>query len=141
MKKIILIVIFITSMLPLFSQDRNEKQVADAVEQLRLAMVNADKYMLEKLTSTKLNYGHSSGQIDDQSLFIEKIVSGKSDFVSIDLTEQTISISANNAVVRHLLYAKTNDGGNPGEVRLRVLLVWQKLKGSWKLLARQAVRQ
>jgi ketosteroid isomerase-like protein len=71
---------------------------------------------------------------------VEKIVSGKSDFVSIDLAEQTISISGKVALVRHILHAKTNDGGKPGEVHLRILLVWQKKGGQWKLLARQAVK-
>ncbi|MEQ1678647.1 MAG: hypothetical protein ABL876_18265 [Chitinophagaceae bacterium] len=43
-------------------------------------------------------------------------------------------------MVRHILNAKTNDGGKPGEVHLRVLLVWQKTGGKWVLLARQAVK-
>jgi ketosteroid isomerase-like protein len=43
--------------------------------------------------------------------------------------------------VRHKLHAKTNDGGKAGEVRLFVLLVFQKENKQWKLLARQAVRQ
>jgi ketosteroid isomerase-like protein len=61
--------------------------------------------------------------------------------VSIDLTEQTISVSDNVAIVRHVLKGKTNDAGKaPGEVHLKILLIWQKQKGSWKLLARQAVR-
>jgi hypothetical protein len=123
-----------------FGQTKDEKAVADAVEQLRLAMVNPDKAGLEKLTSGKLSYGHSSGLVEDQKVFIEKLVSGQSDFVSIDLTEQSISISEKVAIVRHILAAKTNDGGRPGEVRIRVLLIWQKEKGGWKLLARQAAR-
>jgi len=129
-------------LLVLFSsaQPKDEKAVADAVEQLRMAMVNPDKAVLEKLTSGKLSYGHSSGLVEDQKMFIEKLVSGQSDFVSIDLTEQSISISDKVAIVRHILAAKTNDGGRPGEVRIRVLLIWQKEKGGWKLLARQAVR-
>jgi|SRR5688572_16602535 len=129
-------------LLVLFSsaQTKDEKAVADAVEQLRMAMVNPDKAGLEKLTSGKLSYGHSSGLVEDQKVFIEKLVSGQSDFVSIDLSEQSISISEKVAIVRHILAAKTNDGGRPGEVRIRVLLIWQKEKGGWKLLARQAAR-
>ncbi len=128
--------------LVLFSsaQTKDEKAVADAVEQLRMAMVNPDKAVLEKLTSGKLSYGHSSGMVEDQKVFIEKLIRGQSDFVSIDLTEQSISISEKVAIVRHILAAKTNDGGRPGEVRIRVLLIWQKEKGGWKLLASQAVR-
>ena len=124
-----------------FTQTKDEKEITDAVEQLRTAMVSGDKAMLEKLTAEKLSYGHSGGHIDDRKEFVEKIVSGSSNFESIDLVEQTISISDNVAVVRHVLNAKTNDAGKePGEVHLRVLLIWQKQKGSWKLLARQAVK-
>ena len=123
-----------------FGQTKDEKAVADAVEQLRNAMVNGDKEALEKLTEEKLSYGHSSGIIDDKKQFVEKLVSGASDFVSIDLSEQTISISDKVAIVRHTFKAKTNDGGRPGEVHIRILLIWQKGKGGWKLLARQAVR-
>ena len=124
-----------------FTQTKDEKEITDAVEQLRTAMVSGDKVSLEKLTAEKLSYGHSGGHIDDRKEFVEKIVSGSSNFESIDLVEQTISISDNVAVVRHVLNAKTNDAGKePGEVHLRVLLIWQKQKGSWKLLARQAVK-
>ena len=122
------------------AQTKDEKAVADAVEQLRNAMVNADKASLEKLTEEKLSYGHSSGAIDDKKQFVDKLVSGSSDFVSIDLSEQTISVSDKGAIVRHTLKAKTNDGGRPGEVHIKVLLIWQKGKSGWKLLARQAVR-
>lgn len=122
------------------AQTRQEKAVADAVEQLRKAMVDADKGILENLVSEHLSYGHSGGAVDDKALFVEKIVSGKSDFISIDLSEQTIAVSGKTAVVRHILKAKTYDGGKPGEVHLRILLVWQKQAGRWKLLARQAVK-
>ena len=36
--------------------------------------------------------------------------------------------------------ATTNDGGKPGTVKLKVLLIFQKENGAWKLLARQAVK-
>ena len=123
-----------------FGQSKDEKAVADAVEQLRKAMVNGDKTMLEKLTEEKLSYGHSGGHIDDKKEFVDKLTNGSSDFGTIDLSEQTISISDKVAVVRHTLNAKTNDGGKPGEVHLKVLLIWQKGKDGWKLLARQAIK-
>ncbi|MCB0777240.1 MAG: nuclear transport factor 2 family protein [Chitinophagaceae bacterium] len=122
------------------AQTKQEKAVADAVEKLRVAMIDANKAELESLVAEQLSYGHSGGHIDDKKEFVEKIVSGKSDFVTLDLTEQTISVSKKTAIVRHILSAKTNDGGRPGEVHLRILLIWQKQKGGWKLLARQAVK-
>jgi ketosteroid isomerase-like protein len=139
-KIIFITAIFIHAIATANAQSQDEAKVAEAVESLRVAMINADKNALENLVADKLSYGHSGGAIDDKKSFVEKIVSGQSDFVTIDLTDQTISISDNTAIVRHILKAKTNDGGKPGEVNLRVLLVWQKQNGGWKLLARQAVK-
>lgn len=122
------------------AQSKQETAVANAVEQLRKAMVDADSVMLDNLTMDELSYGHSGGHVDDKKEFIQKITSGKSDFVSINLSGQTITLSGKTAVVRHKLNAFTNDNGKPGEVHLLVLLVWQKTDGKWKLLARQAVK-
>lgn len=122
------------------AQTKDEKEISDAVEQLRTAMLNGDRVLLEKLAAEKLNYGHSSGAVDDKKVFVEKLASGQSDFVTIDLSEQTVSVSDKVAIVRHVLKAKTNDGGKPGEANIRVLLIWQKQKSGWKLLARQAVK-
>lgn len=123
-----------------FSQSKNEKAVAAATENLRRAMVDADSVTLDMLTAPQLSYGHSGGHIDDKIEFIQKITSGKSDFVTLEFPEQNISISKNTAVVRHKFNAVTNDNGKPGEVHLAVLLIWQKQHGQWKLLARQAVK-
>ena len=122
------------------AQSKNENKVTAAVEQLRKAMIDGNKTELENLVSDQLSYGHSGGHIDDKKEFVEKLTTGKSDFVTMDLTEQTISISGKIAIVRHKLSATTNDGGKPGEVHLLVMLVWQKKGGKWILLARQAVK-
>ncbi len=140
MKQIILSITLLLTMTTLLAQTKDETAVANAVEELRKAMVDADKNVLENLVMDKLSYGHSSGHIDDKKEFVEKIASGKSDFETLEFTEQSISISEKTAIVRHILNAKTNDGGKPGEVHLRVLLIWQKQAGKWKLLARQAVK-
>ena len=103
-------------------------------------MVDADSVALDKLTADELSYGHSSGFVEGRAEFVEKIASGKSDFVTIELSEQTISISGKTAIVRHVLNGTTNDGGKAATVKLKVLLVWQKEKAGWKLLARQAVK-
>ncbi len=89
-------------------------------------MIDGDKEKLEKIISNKLSYGHSNGLTDDKREFIEKIVSGRSDFTTIDISEQTITISGKVAVVRHMLKAETNDNGKRGDVQLKVLLIWQK---------------
>ena len=122
------------------AQSKVETGVANAVEKLRKAMIDGNKEELENIVSDKLSYGHSGGHVEGKDEFVEKIVSGKSDFVTIDLKDQTINISGKTAVVRHKLNATTNDNGNPGEVHLAIFLIFQKEHKQWKLLARQAVK-
>lgn len=141
MKKIILLILITIVSVGGFAQSKSEKQVAAATEQLRKAMVEGDRTALENIAAEKLSYGHSGGHIDDKKEFVEKIASGNSDFLSIDISDQTISISGKTAIVRHILTAKTHDKGKDiADVHLRIILVWQKQAGKWRLLARQAVK-
>lgn len=125
-----------------FAQNKDEKAVATQVESLRKAMIDADKKALENLTDEHLSYAHSGGQIQNKVEFVEGIISGHSDFVTIELTNQTIYVTGTTGIVTHDLTADTNDSGKPGNVKLHVLLVWVKeSNGQWKLLARQAVHK
>ena len=124
----------------IMAQTKEENAVAAAVETLRKGMISGDRKVLENIAANELSYGHSSGKIEDKAAFVEAIASKKSDFVKIDLSDQTIKIAGTNAIVRHILSAETNDGGVAGKVKLAVLLVWQKQNNQWKLLARQAVK-
>ncbi len=124
----------------LLATDSEVDAVDKKVAALRLAMIDADAKTLKALSSPLLSYGHSGGHVENQAEFIEKIVSGKSDFVTMDLSEQTISISGDTALVRHILNADIKDGGVANTIKLGVLLVWQKQQGEWKLLARQAFK-
>ena len=140
-KKLIFAMSFIMAV-SVSAQKINDKDaVTAAAEKLRLAMVSGEKPALESLILPELTYGHSGGHIDDAKEFVEKLVSKKSDFVTIDITNQTVNIVGNTAIVRHHFYATTADAGKaPGDVTLDILLVWTKVKNDWKLLARQAVK-
>ncbi len=124
----------------LFAQSNEEKAVAGATEALRQAMVDGNREALTKIAMDQLSYGHSSGFVENKSAFVDNIASGNSDFVSITISDQTISIVNDVAIVRHKLSGDTNNGGTPGKINLAVLLIWKKSKGEWKLLARQATK-
>lgn len=117
-------------------------EVTNAVEQLRKAMISADGTMLNQLASDQLTYGHSGGQMQNKQEFISSFTSGESVFIDIELSNQTVSIIGNTAIVRHTLSAATNDKGKgPGSVKISILLVWIKNdEHAWQLVARQAVR-
>ncbi|RXK59640.1 nuclear transport factor 2 family protein [Lacibacter luteus] len=122
------------------AQSKQETAVANAVEKLRLAMISGNEAELRAVTSDKLSYGHSGGLVENQEQFLEKFKTGASDFVTIELKNQTISVSGKVAIVRHELHGTNNDNNKPGEVHLRILLVFEKSGKEWKMLARQAVK-
>jgi hypothetical protein len=137
---IVTFLLFVAASAPALAQGKDDPALVATVESFRKALIDPDKGSLDRLTMDELTYGHSSGLIQDKAAFEQALLSGSSDFVSIDLTDQTISIVGNTAWVRHTLSAVTNDGGKPGTTHLSVLLIWVKQKGQWKLLARQAVK-
>jgi hypothetical protein len=140
-KKLLLMIWCCLPVAAILAQNKDEQVIANAIRQLSQAMVDANQIKLDELTSEKLSYGHSTGLIEDKDAFITAIIDGKSGFITIDLTEQSISISNNVAIVRHHLSADTdNKGQEPGHVNLGVMQVWQKDKGKWLLLARHATR-
>ncbi|WP_051359983.1 nuclear transport factor 2 family protein [Adhaeribacter aquaticus] len=125
---------------PLQAQNKAEKQVAVAVEKLRLGMIDANEPALNKLVMEELSYGHSSGKVETKTEFIKALSSGNSDFKTIEFSNQVVRVVGKTALVRHLLTARTNDKGVPDSVKLTILLVWQKQHREWRLLARQAIK-
>ncbi len=118
-----------------------EKAVAAAVEQFKTAIINADRELLESIFADKLIYGHSGGKVQNKAECIEEIVSLQpNDYLSIDLAGQTIMVSGETAVVRHIYSADFTSNGAPGSLSIGNVLIWQKQDGKWKLLARQAYR-
>lgn len=116
-------------------------EVAAAVESFRKAVIDANAEVLSKLLDNALSYGHSDGHVEGKNELITKLSDGTYDFKTMELTAQTIIVSGDVAIVRNTLDGKTNDGGKPNEAHLYVLMVWHKAAGSWKLLARQAVKR
>lgn len=142
MKKTILLLTFLASFsIKNTAQTKAEKAVAEAVETLRKAMVDSDGKSLTAIAAEELSYGHSSGTIEDKAKFVQAFTSGQTDFVKIDLSEQTIKVSGKIAIVRHNLFGETkNAGKDPGTIKIHIMTIWRKQSGGWKLLARQAVK-
>jgi ketosteroid isomerase-like protein len=125
---------------PAFAQS-DASAVADAVINLTKAMLSADKGKLEQYVADQLSYGHSSGVVQDKATFIDAIVSKKTVYKSIELSNQTVAIAGDAAIVRHAWVSESGNGdGKWNESKLGVLQVWQKQGSSWKLLARQAFK-
>jgi len=122
------------------SVSKEETAVANRVESFRKALIDPTESNLKALTSKDLSYGHSSGVLEDQKVFIKKLLSGESDFVTIEFQNQSIQIVGDVAIVRHNLAAHTKDSGVEKDIKIGNVLVWQKQKNKWLLIARQAFK-
>jgi len=81
------------------AQTSSETELLKRAEDLRKAMIDADGKALDELTSDKLSYGHSSLRIEDKKEFIRKLVSGESDFLSMELSEMQVTVSGKTALL------------------------------------------
>jgi sugar phosphate isomerase/epimerase len=120
--------------------DMHIKAVEQSVVQLHSAIVTADSMTLSYLTAEELTYGHSSGTIENQAQFKKALLSGKSDFARIDFYHQDVTIKRDVAWVRGNMDADLLNNGITTNIKLKILYVWIKDSGIWKLLARQAVK-
>jgi hypothetical protein len=118
----------------------NEKDVATAVTKLVNLLRNPDQVGLQSLIHPQLSYGHSSGRIEGKAGFIENLMNGNSDFVEIEIKDQSIIVVGSTAIVRHLLEASIIDSAVPANIKLHVITTWVKGKKGWQLLARQAIK-
>ncbi len=122
------------------AQSGEEAAVAEAIEKLRAAMLAADRSQLDALTAPQLSYGHSGGVVESKAQFIDVVAGKRTVYKTITLSDQSVSMAGDNAIVRHVLATETESGGNPASARVGVMQVWQKQGGQWRLLARQAFR-
>ena len=117
-----------------------EKDVSIAVEALRVAMIDADEIALRDRVSDALSYGHSNGNVEDKTMFVKNIVTGKDVFKSIELYDHVISVVDDMAIARHRFKADVVVSGTPISNDIGVLQIWRLEGGKWRLLARQAFK-
>jgi len=120
------------------AQTADDRAVAQAVEALTRAMLNPDRAALEALAHDALSYGHSAGRIENKAQFVDNLVGRGNPFGEINISEQTIAVVGDDAIVRHNFTGNTTGGGRVTPVRIGILQVWKKQGSNWRLFARQA---
>jgi len=123
-----------------FAQSADEKAIVSQIETLRKAMIAGDKAALNEVTSDQLSYGHSFDYVQNKAQFIDGLVTGKFAFTKIDIKDQKICVDGNTAIVRHKIFADTNDKGKTMTIALGALEVWKKINNKWLLYARQGYK-
>jgi len=121
-----------------FAADDGQQAVAKAVNALRDAMLAGDGATLRAMTMDQLTYGHSNSRLEDKAAFVGSL-DGKNAFKALDLSDHAIQVVGDIAVARHTFDSVNNlPDGKTNTAHIKVLQVWKKVDGTWKLLARQA---
>jgi len=61
--------------------------------------------------------------------------------LELNITDQTIDVHGNTAIVRQKLFCVHQKGTTePGKLALGVLMVWKKEEGKWVVYARQGFK-
>ncbi len=122
------------------AQGGDEAAVAQGVETLRKAQLEADRAKLAEVTSEQVSYGHSDGRVETKEQFINGVMTRKQTVKSITFPDLKLSVVGNAAIVRHIYLSESELDGKATTTRIGALQVWQKQDGAWKLLARQGFR-
>ena len=118
----------------------SKKDIESSIEALNKAMISQDKSMLEKLTSDELSYGHSTGLVENKSAFVNNVLTGPVKFSTIENSNQNIDLAGDVAIVRCFSAIKGINNGAPLDIKIGILMIWQKKRDDWKLLARQGYK-
>ena len=118
----------------------DEESVAQNVETLRKAQLEADRTKLEQVTAAQVSYGHSDGRAETKEQFIHGVMTRKQTVKSLDFPDLKVAVVGNAAIARHIYLSQSELDGKATTTRIGALQVWQKQDGGWKLLARQGFR-
>ena len=118
----------------------DEAAVAQSVEDLRKALLEADRAKLEQVASAQISYGHSDGRVQTKEEFIHGVMTRKQVVKSLAFPDLKVAVVGNAAIARHIYLSESERDGKATTTRIGALQVWQKQDGGWKLLARQGFR-
>lgn len=142
MKKTLFISLFIMTWFTGFSQSRKEQALIERTYLLSHTVFGSkDSMVLEDLFAKKASYGHSSGKVETRAEAVAAISKNRSVYTDTAISNLTVMVNNDVAVVRHLFKAKENKpDGTVVPLNFTMMLLWVKEKGAWRLMGRQAVK-
>jgi ketosteroid isomerase-like protein len=123
-----------------FAAAGDEAAVKKNLEAHRAALMAGDAKALDALSAPELSYSHSDGHIEDKATMIANATDGKVKWLSLAYENPTVRIVGDTAITRFNFVAQNQVGEKTNDIKLGVLMVWQKQDGQWKLLARSSTK-
>ena len=102
------------------------------------AMLNADIHVLNDLLHEILIYSHSTGGLDTKEIYLNALRDKVSIYKSVKRDDQTVRITGDIGLVFNHVQIHAEHKGSELRLDNRLLAVWTRDKGIWRLLAIQS---
>jgi ketosteroid isomerase-like protein len=104
------------------------------------AQVKSDKAELERLLADDYRLQNSSGQAQDKASFIADQIAPGYRLEPFTVEDPVEKVMGDVALLGGVATAKGTSDGQPFNLRLRFVDVWEKRGGAWKVVFSQATR-
>ena len=121
------------------SELRDDVKKIEELENKRYdAMLNADIHVLDDLLHEHLIYSHSTGGLDTKEIYLSALRDGVSIYKTVKRDDQTVRIKGDIGLVFNHVQIHAEHKGSDLRLDNRLLAVWSRDKGIWRLLAIQS---
>ena len=141
MRRLSSLFLFLTlAALPLRAETVEEEvRVADTARVLASLRGDADR--LSRLLSDGLIYCHISGKVQTKEVLLAAVRTNRIKYETYDYREKKITrMSDDLAVLTGQVHLKASAGKEHVEFEIRILCVWRRENGEWRLFAYQSTK-
>src|SRR5215468_6309959 len=140
----LLAAVFASVSIPFSGQEEKDSNLIQAVlkleQQWEDALLKSDVAALEKIYDDSLVYTHSSGAVDNKSVYVGNIKSGAAKYESMKRDDIKVRVYGDTALVNCHWEVHVMSNGNKIDTNARYLHVYVKQKDGWKMVSHQATR-
>ena len=116
-----------------------ETQLRSAEQQRCAAMIAGDVTALGDLLDARLQFHHATGAVDDKPAYLAKMAAGRIQYVTIDWSEERVTmLGPDAAMLTGRMATAVRVEGDAKRLDNRVLTVWSRSGGVWRMLAFQS---
>jgi len=103
------------------------------------AMLANDPARLDAILDERLHFSHATSAVDDKLQFLAKMAAGRIEYVGIAWSEQKVTeLGPDAALLTGRMNTDVKVEGEVKALRNRVMTVWARTDGAWRLLAFQS---
>lgn len=115
-------------------------QLKENLRRLDASLISKDSIEIGKLLDEKVTFGHSNGWIESKADVLKDISGGYLVYDKIESADLRIISDKGWASVRMNANVKGTVNSKGFDMKLHILQVWRRVKGEWKLIARQSTK-